>query len=112
MDGGSKSYVEAWQQRCKAQLRLSTAVREVNRQTHGVQVRTDAGVETFDQIVLACHSDQALRLLGDANERERDILGAIRFQDNDTVLHTDVNLLPRNRKSLGSLECTGPGRRR
>jgi len=99
VEGGSKSYVEAWQQRCQAQLRLSTAVREVTRHTDGVQVLTDTGVETFDQIVLACHSDQALRLLNDASERERDILGAIRFQENDTVLHTDVNLLPRNRKA-------------
>ncbi len=96
---GSKSYVEAWQRRCAAQLRLATPVRGLTRGEDGVVLRTDAGVESFDQVVIACHSDQALRLLDDAGERERDILGAIRFQDNDTVLHTDISLLPRNRKA-------------
>lgn len=97
--GGSKSYVEAWQAQCKAKLRLSTPVRGISRQTSGATLRLDTGNETFDQVILACHSDQALRLLDDASTREGDILGAIRFQENDTVLHTDVRLLPRNRKA-------------
>ena len=50
-------------------------------------------------MVLACHSDQALALLGDASERECEILGAIDYQANDTVLHTDASLLPRRRKA-------------
>jgi len=62
-------------------------------------VRCDAGSERFDQVVLACHSDQALALLEDASYLERDILGAITYQHNDTVLHTDARLLPRNRKA-------------
>jgi len=74
-------------------------VRGIARDAHGVGVRCDAGSERFDQVVLACHSDQALRLLDDASDAERDILGAIRYQANDTVLHTDARLLPRNRKA-------------
>jgi predicted NAD/FAD-binding protein len=49
--------------------------------------------------VLACHSDQALALLADADARERDILGAMPYQGNDTILHTDTSVLPRNRKA-------------
>ena len=99
VQGGSKSYVEAWQRRCTAQLRLATPLRSVHRTDAGVRVCSDADDESFDQIVFACHSDDALRLLADASPLEREILGALPFQDNDTVLHTDVRLLPRRRKA-------------
>lgn len=99
VEHGSKTYVEAWQRLCAARLRLSTPVRTVRRDAGDVQISSSAGDERFDQVIFACHSDQALRLLGDASDRERDILGAIRFQDNETVLHTDVRLLPRNRNA-------------
>jgi predicted NAD/FAD-binding protein len=62
-------------------------------------VNSAAGIEHFDQLVLACHSDQALRLLGDANSREQSILGAMTYQANETVLHTDARVLPRQRKA-------------
>ena len=62
-------------------------------------MRCDAGSERFDQVVLACHGDQALALLDDASDGEREILGAITYQPNDTVLHTDASLLPRDRKA-------------
>jgi len=64
-----------------------------------VRITVDAGIEEFDQVVLACHSDQALALLADASEREREILGAISYQPNEVVLHTDIRLLPRRRKA-------------
>jgi uncharacterized protein len=99
VEGGSKTYVEAWQKRCKAQVRIATPLRAVTRSGDAVTLRTDAGSERFDEVVFACHSDQALALMADASERERDILGAIRFQENDTVLHTDTRLLPRNRNA-------------
>ena len=56
----------------------------------------------FDQVVIATHSDQALAMLGDASEAEKDILGALPYQANDVVLHTDTRLLPRNRKTWSS----------
>jgi predicted NAD/FAD-binding protein len=74
-------------------------VHSILRHAGGVEVCSAAGVEHFDQLVLACHSDQALRLLGDANEREHSILGAMTYQANDTVLHTDASVLPRRRKA-------------
>ena len=97
--GGSRRYVEAMLARWDVQVRLSSPVRGIVRDAQGVSVRCDAGSERFDQVVLACHSDQALRLLDDASDGEREILGAIRYQPNDTVLHTDARLLPRHRKA-------------
>ena len=97
--GGSRRYVEAMLARWDVQLRLGSPVRAIARDADGATVRCDAGSERFDQVVLACHSDQALALLGDASDGEREILGAIRYQANDTVLHTDARLLPRHRKA-------------
>ena len=97
--GGSRRYVEAMMARWDVQVRLLSPVRDIVRDAQGVSLRCDAGSERFDQVVLACHSDQALRLLDDASDGEREILGAIRYQPNDTVLHTDARLLPRHRKA-------------
>jgi predicted NAD/FAD-binding protein len=97
--GGSRSYVDAMAARWDVRVRLATPVRGVARDAHGVSVRCDAGSERFDQVVLACHSDQALALLEDAAPAEREVLGAIAYQPNDTVLHTDATLLPRRRKA-------------
>ncbi len=97
--GGSASYVRAIQSRWDVIERLQCPVLGVQRHPLGVDVRTNFGTERFDQIVMACHSDQALALLADASQRERDILGAIRYQPNDVVLHTDASLLPRHPKA-------------
>ena len=97
--GGSKTYIEAMQKRWRVDTRLSCPVRSVTRQDDGVWVRSLHAEEAFDQVVFACHSDQALAMLGDASEAERDVLGAIPYQVNDTVLHTDARVLPRNRKA-------------
>ena len=99
LQGGSRVYVDAMASRWDLSVRLRTPVRGIVRDEQGVAVRCDAGVERFDHVVLACHSDQALALLDDASERERDVLGAITYQANDTVLHTDGALLPRRRKA-------------
>jgi predicted NAD/FAD-binding protein len=65
-------------------------------------------VERFDQVVLACHSDQALRLLADADDTERDVLGAMPYQDNEVVLHTDASVLPRMRKAWAAWNAFVP----
>ncbi|MCG2585339.1 NAD(P)/FAD-dependent oxidoreductase [Massilia sp. TS11] len=100
--GGSRVYVE----RLLAQLpdkRLATPVLGVARVAglNGgfVRVRHTGGSEMFDHVVLACHSDQALALLEDARHDERSVLGAIRYQPNHAVLHTDASCLPRARKA-------------
>lgn len=93
--GGSRQYVR----RLLAELpdvRLGTPVQQVLRHESGVLITTELGVQPFQQVVFACHTDQALALLGDdATVDERQLLGAIRYQDNRAVLHTDAALLPR-----------------
>lgn len=106
--GGSNTYVSALRSRWRVEERLNTPVRKVLRSHDGVTVFTDACTERFDQIVLACHSDQALRLLGDAGDAERSILGDLPYQTNDTVLHTDASLLPRQRKAWAAWNATIP----
>jgi len=91
--GGSRVYV----QKMLAHIpdaRLAAPVRAVRRVAGGALVSTDAGNEHFDEVVLACHSDQALALLSDARDDERALLGAIRYQPNRAVLHTDTSVLP------------------
>jgi uncharacterized protein len=106
--GGSSRYVHAMRTRWGVQERLGTPVRMILRDSDGATVFTDDGAHRFDQIVLACHSDQALRLLSDASDAERSILGAMPYQDNDTVLHTDASLLPRRRKAWAAWNATIP----
>jgi predicted NAD/FAD-binding protein len=96
--GGSHRYVAALSRPFADRIRLSTPVTAVTRDDDGVSVRSAAGAERFDEVVLACHSDQALALLGgDASPVERELLGAFPYQPNEAVLHTDRTLLPRRR---------------
>ena len=94
--GGARHYVD----KITAGItdkRLNTPVRQITRDARGVAVTTDTGTERFDRLVLATHSDQALALLGDhATAQERQVLGAIHYQPNRAVLHTDTRVLPRN----------------
>ena len=101
--GGSREYVRRMLPRI-ADARLATPVRAVRRMppgsgAGGVYVATDAGEERFDEVVLACHSDQSLALLADASADERRWLGALRYHRNRAVLHTDASLLPTRRKA-------------
>ncbi len=97
--GGSQSYVRALRARWQVNERLSCPVHGVRRVADGVEVRHRHGMNTYDHVVLACHSDQALAMLQDADDSERAILRGIAFQPNEAVLHTDERLLPRNRKA-------------
>lgn len=95
--GGSSQYVAALKSRWRVDERVGVPVRQVRRFQSHVQVQTDHGIERFDHLVMACHSDQALSLLSDASSQERDILGAIRYQTNDVILHCDPAVLPSKR---------------
>jgi predicted NAD/FAD-binding protein len=99
VSGGSRRYVDALRARWSVDERLNTCVLAVRRHDSGVDVVTHAGTHAFDEVVLACHSDQALALLTDADGAERSVLGAMTYQANETVLHTDASLLPRARKA-------------
>ncbi len=93
VQGGSRRYVDALVAPFRHRIRLRTPVREVRR----LHARVAVNGETFDQVVLACHSDQALALLADPTPQERAVLGALRYQRNEVVLHTDSSVLPRRR---------------
>jgi predicted NAD/FAD-binding protein len=74
-------------------------VHGIRRGAHGVDVAAAGGVERYDEVVLACHGDQALRLLADPSPSEVRLLSAVRYQPNRVVLHTDTALLPRSRRA-------------
>ena len=96
--GGARQYV----QKMLAQLpdaRLRTPVQRVTRHDDGVEVHTHEGPIWFDRVIFACHSDQALALLETPSQDEREVLGAIRYQPNRALLHTDTSLLPRARRA-------------
>ena len=93
--GGARQYVHAILQGLDA--RLATPVTHIERTMAGVSVRAAGVTEPFDAVVLAVHSDQALRLLAQPSAAERRVLGAIRYQPNRAVLHTDTRVLPRRR---------------
>lgn len=99
VNGGARSYVEKLAAFI-SDIRLNTPVQQVVRDPRGVTLSFSGySAEHFDAVVLACHSDQALRLLGDADAVERRVLGAIAYQDNEVVLHTDESFLPRRRSA-------------
>ncbi|MEA0697383.1 FAD-dependent oxidoreductase [Xanthomonas campestris pv. campestris] len=106
--GGSSSYVRALRRRWQVQERLSTPVHAVRRAGNGVVVTSLRGDEHFDEVVLACHADDALALLSDATPAEQQILGAITYQNNDTVLHTDASVLPRDRRAWAAWNAHVP----
>jgi uncharacterized protein len=107
--GGSNAYVDALRARWRVEARTCMPVLGVVRDDAGVRIETHHGEERFDRLVLACHSDQALAILGEnASEAERSILGAMTYQSNDTVLHTDVRLLPSRRKAWAAWNATIP----
>ena len=98
VQGGSASYVERLVAPFRAHIHLRSPVSGVRRRPGGVTLRFPGGdTRHYDRVFFACHSDQVLALLEDASEDERAILGAIPFQDNEVVLHTDTRLLPRRR---------------
>ncbi|SDS18896.1 NAD(P)/FAD-dependent oxidoreductase [Pseudomonas oryzae] len=92
--GGSSAYVAPLTASFRERIRLNCPVWLVERDEDGVTLLSPAGRERFDKVVFACHSDQALALLAAPSPAERQILGALRYADNDVVLHTDTRLLP------------------
>jgi predicted NAD/FAD-binding protein len=100
---GSRSYVGPLTARFADRIRLRTPVARIVRRDGGVIVSTGPGAEErFDRAVLACHSDQALRVLADATPLERELLSAFEYQRNEAVLHTDPAVMPRLRRAWSS----------
>ncbi|MFV7785520.1 NAD(P)/FAD-dependent oxidoreductase [Shewanella marisflavi] len=101
--GGSRQYVKAILASLSQPVRLNSRIDKVTRQDDSVQLLMASGEShEFDEVIFACHSDQALALLGDASEAEKAVLGAIPYSRNEVVLHTDVGMLPNRRLAWAS----------
>jgi predicted NAD/FAD-binding protein len=96
--GGSREYVNKLVAGHQDRIRLNSPVQSIRRTDDYVEVHSaTGGSERFDYVFVACHSDQALSLLQDASPMEREVLGAIQYQSNEAILHTDASLMPRKR---------------
>ncbi|GLK69589.1 NAD(P)/FAD-dependent oxidoreductase [Hansschlegelia plantiphila] len=118
VDGGSRAYVERLTRRFRDGIRLGSEVSRIERDDRGVTIVDARGErDRFDQVVVACHSDDALRLLAKPSDAEREILSAIRYRPNDVVLHRDERLMPKRRavwsawNYLGTRNSAAAGRR-
>jgi len=100
IQGGSARYVEKLVAGHRDRIRLNAAVQSITRHDDHVEIKSvGAPPERFDRVFLACHSDQALTLLADPTAQEREVLGAIGYQRNEAVLHTDTSLMPKRRRA-------------
>ncbi|EAQ25040.1 NAD(P)/FAD-dependent oxidoreductase [Roseovarius sp. 217] len=108
--GGSVAYVSLLERSLRskgAEIRLGAPIAGIRRLAEGVEVRAEGGDwEQFDEVVIAAHSDDALRLLADADESERGSVGAIAYQPNDIILHADTSVMPRRRAVWSSWNYT------
>lgn len=103
INGGSKSYIPPMIKPFEERLHLKTEISSISRQQEQIQIQFEDGSnEYFDEVVIASHSDQALRLLADPSDAEQQVLGAIEYSPNDVVLHTDVGLLPKEQRAWAS----------
>lgn len=94
LKGGSRRYIQAFQDRFPGEIRVQTPVSSVARRPEGPLVRFPGGEETFQAVVLAAHADQTLAVLEDPDEREQAALAPWRYSRNRTVLHCDVSHMP------------------
>ena len=101
--GGSHTYVKRFEEKFQGTVRLSEKIHGVSRSASGVKLRTEqGGEEHFDAVVFASHADETLQMLDDPSEDEKRLLGPWSYQVNHTVLHTDVGVLPKNRRAWAS----------
>jgi len=101
--GGSKQYIAPLTQSFRDKIRLNTPVRQIRRHATHVTLTLGGGHEhEADQVVIAAHSDQALKMLANPSEKEIDVLAAIPYQENLTILHTDTALMPTRRTAWAS----------
>jgi len=106
--GGSRSYIPKLTQSIQ-DVRLNSAVTSVTRHNGHVDITSDNKTESFDEVIFACHSNQALALLKDPSTAELQVLGAIKYRNNEVVLHTDNSLLPKHKKTYASWNyCIDP----
>ncbi len=101
--GGSKEYVKRITAPYKDNIKYNRAVKSVSRSDEGVTVKDiHTNDHIFDQVIFACHSDQAMAMLSDPSSQEKEIIGAIKYQPNDMVLHSDLSFMPKAKKAWSS----------
>jgi len=101
--GGSRAYIPRLTEPFQQNIKLNSEIIAIKRQREQVVLTFNDGEDAyFDEVIFACHSDQALALLSDATEEEKQVLGKIKYCPNDVVLHTDEKLLPKNRRAWAS----------
>lgn len=101
--GGSKAYLAPLTKNFSNNIHINCPVQWVKRHKEGITLATEAfGPQDFDEVIFACHSDQALTLLIDPSSDEYDVLSAIPYKMNEVSLHTDIHLLPRSRHAWAS----------
>jgi len=106
--GGSRRYVEKLIVPFADRIRLRTPVHQLERSAEGVKVSTADSTELYDEVVVAAHSNQALRMLASPSPAEDEVLGSIGYQENRTILHTDDSVLPRTRRAWASWNYRTP----
>ncbi|WP_434697841.1 FAD-dependent oxidoreductase [Pseudomonas sp. Z1-14] len=102
IEGGSRGYIEPLCAGLREHIHLDCPVRRVSRDADGITVHSRRGIERFDKVVFACHSDQALALLETPSVAEAEVLGALAYARNEVLLHTDTRLLPQRRNAWAS----------
>ena len=100
--GGSKEYVKKIIVEFESKIRLNSPVQSISRSEDSVMIKSADKEEIFDAVVIATHSNQALQLLEDSSKKEREILGALPYQSNDALLHTDSSVLPKRKLAWAS----------
>lgn len=102
IENGSNSYVKALLNEFSGRVNTSSPVISVKDEDGGVAVTTPNGTDVYERVVFACHSDQALKMLDHPTQAEKEVLGGIAYQANETVLHTDAKMLPKRRRAWGA----------
>lgn len=100
--GGSKQYVDEILNRKNFHLQLNSNIESVVSQSDGIAVQQNGSSQIFDEVIFACHSDEALALLNQASEHQKNVLGRLNYSDNEVVLHTDTTLLPKLKSTWSS----------
>lgn len=101
--GGSKQYIAPLTKGFEDSIRLNSAVKSVSAKEGGYHVKISQGdSEYFDEVIFACHSDQALAMLSQPTAQQQDILSAIPYAMNEVVMHTDTNILPKRQLAWAS----------
>jgi predicted NAD/FAD-binding protein len=99
ISNGSASYIKRLTEPFKNNIFLNSSVQFIRRDDHGVTVQINNEAQRFDQVIIATHGNQALRLLSDPTPNEQDILSHFSTTRNEAVLHTDITLMPRRRRA-------------